>query len=65
MAVMAAVENRQAEVELDAEEEDFSLLLEELSFLDSEVVLDSDEVLDSEVDFPPPSAFESLLPFRA
>ena len=55
-------------MELDAEEEGFSLPLEELSFLDSEVVLDSDEVLDvldSEVDFPSLSALESLLPLRA
>ena len=52
-------------MELDGEGEDFSLLLEELSFLDSEEVLDSDELLDPEVDFPPPSALESPLPLRA
>jgi hypothetical protein len=56
-------------VELDAEEDDFWLLLEELSvlesFLDSELPLDSEAVFDSEVDFPPFSALESPLPLRA
>jgi len=54
-------------VELDAEEEDFSVLLEELSvfvsFLDSEV--DFEAFLDSAEGFEPFSPLESPLPFLA